>query len=149
MSSAATQSSLALAIHQRTVLVPVPVVRAALGVDADTVSAYVESGTIRWAWDIAARRNGIRELRIWARELIQPASRAMQPEEVIDLIVGTRREHLRAVEVAQLLICSRPHVKLLHELGELQGPLAGHTQHITRSSLHDFFVRRLVGASVS
>lgn len=133
-----------LTLHWRTRLVTVDTVRVVLGVDTDTVLCRVEAGEIRWAWDIGLSSSK-RELRIWAREIAVGGER-FTPEEVVDMVIHTQREHLRSSELAQILICSRPHMLELMRQGELEGPRCGHAQHITRTSFAAFLRRRLVGA---
>jgi hypothetical protein len=141
------QAHLNLAVHQRTVLVTQETVRASLGIDADSVAAKVDCGELRWVWDISAGGGEIRELRFWARELIAPSlCVALQLDAVIDSMIGTTRAHLRAVEVGQLLLCSRPHILAHVREGDLSGPLVGHTQSISRASLVAYFRGRLVGS---
>lgn len=138
------QRQLSFPIHQRTVLVSVEMARAALGVDAGTIAMMVDDGRLRWVWDISAGGGLQRHLRIWAREIITPELNGFLPEaEVLDSVIGTKREHLRAVEVGQLLLCSRTHMLQLIRSGALSGPLTGHTQHITRTSLAAFLRARL------
>lgn len=143
-----SQIPLAFTLSQRTVLVPVETVRAALGVDAETIYARIETGEIMWAWDIAVhtgRVNGVREIRIWARDFVAPGTtQSLDSAAVVNAVIGTERDRLRAVEVAQLFIASRPHIDRLVTAGALCGPLVGHTQWITRESLERFLHSRLV-----
>ena len=137
--------SLALVLSRRTVLVSVEVARAVLGVDAETIYGQIDCGGIRWAWDIACQPREIREVRVWARELIAPDTAGeLQRGAVIEAVIGTHKERLRAVEVGQLLICSRPHIHKLVATGDLAGPLAGGTQYIERESLAQFLNNRMM-----
>ena len=152
------QPLLNLALHQRTALVTVETARAALGIDADSVLARIDAGLLRWAWDVSAspppprhspaqRDDGgsLREIRLWARELIAPELCAdLDPAHAIRLVIGLDRDRLRAVEVAQLLLISRPTIMRLVAAGELQGPRTGHAQLVQRSSLAAFLARRLI-----
>ena len=140
------QTRLNLPLNQRTVLVPTEIVRGVLGLDAESVWAKVDTGELRWVWDI---RKGdaaqIRELRFWARELIQPdAHRGLSADAVIDSVIGTARERLRAREVGQLLLCSDSLICRLVQCGLLRGPKVGHTQWIERASLAEFLRSRLL-----
>lgn len=144
------QSLLNLTISARTVLVNTETLRAALGVDAETISAQVDEGKFRWVFDVAARGNGdLRELRFWAREIIAPEQCAGLTEAAaVDSIIGTQVEHLRGPAVAQLLLVSRPTIFRLWQAGEIKGPICSGVFRITRSSLQQFLRRRLIGAEV-
>ena len=64
-----------LPLSRRTVLVTADVVRAVYGVEAEAVTAKVESGELQWVFDVSVRGNHVRVPRFWARELM--ASRAV------------------------------------------------------------------------
>jgi hypothetical protein len=131
-------------IHQRTVLVTVETAKAALGLDAESIWAMIDCGEIRWAWNIATRVNGLREIRIWARELMQPGLE-LPASEVIDMLIGTSRPRLTSVEIARhVLCCSRPHMLDLLRSGELAGDMVGHHQFVHRASLAEFLTRRML-----
>jgi excisionase family DNA binding protein len=146
------QPLLNLALHQRTALVTVETARAALGIDADSVLARIDAGLLRWSWDVSASASPspstpstLREIRLWARELIAPELCAdLDPAHAIRLVIGLDRDRLRAVEVAQLLLISRPTIMRLVAAGELQGPRMGHAQLVQRPSLAAFLARRLI-----
>jgi hypothetical protein len=129
---------------QRTALVSVDTARAVRGVDAESIQAEIEDGSIQWAFDVAAPRSRRRELRIWGACLDDPPPGALPFEEVIWELVGTQRASFRGAEVEHLLLCSAAHVKALHKAGELRGEIIGHTRQITRESLVDFLRRRIV-----
>ena len=139
------QAALKLPIAQRTALVTVDTARAVRGVDAESIIAEIEDGSIRWAFNIATADAARRELRIWAPCLGNAEHPTRNPEQVIAEIIGTQRETLRGAEVERLLLCSAQLVKLLHEGGELRGELVGHTRHLRRDSLAAFLRRRRVG----
>jgi hypothetical protein len=135
-------------------------VRRETGFDADTVLGWVDGGTakgghsLRWAWDVSAapRRDGsVRELRFLPCEVRALGHGSLAEiqgrdlDEVISDILGSRtRERFGAVEVANLLLVSRPHMGRLVESGQLSGHRAGHKQWLTRASLSEFFRARLV-----
>lgn len=140
-----TQLPLAITLSQRTVLVTADTARAALGVDADTIAAMIDDGRIRWAWDISAGQGEVRAIRIWARDLIHhDACLRMYPADAIDHIIATTRDRMRAVEVCQLLLCSRPHIHALLRLGHLTGDQVGHTAYIHTVALRHFLSARLL-----
>lgn len=126
-------------------LVTVELARIALGVDAEMVVEAIEDGRIAWAFDIAcdpgSRR---RELRIWRDCLELNAVLPHDPAEVITAIIGTTRVTLRGSEIERLLLCSSPHVKVLHEAGELTGHIVAHQRILETSSLSAFLARRRV-----
>jgi len=137
----------ALPMTARTVLAGVETARALLRVPADVITVWIETGRLRWVWDISVRGGSVRELRFWSRELIAPDTIAgLGAAQVIDLIVGAaQRARLHSAEVAQILLCSRPHVMRLVRSGELTGALNGHARWIDRASLILFFHHRLLG----
>jgi hypothetical protein len=136
------QPLLQLQISQRAALVTVDVARVVRGVDAESIFAQIEDGTIPWAWDIGLAR-GRRELRIWGRCLGGPTPKADEAG-VIDDVIGTHRETLRGSEIERLLCCSAAHVQALHERGCLSGIVAGRTRHIRRDSLAAFLRHRRI-----
>ena len=141
------QRLLNLSINQRTVLVTVDMVRAALGVDADSVQARVEAGEYRWVWNVSAGRGDVRELRFWAREIIAPeTTKHLTVAMALNLILGLERLHWRGTEIAHLLLVSRPQIFRLHESGELPGEIVGRTLRVTRAAVVHFLTQRLVTA---
>ena len=141
------QRLLNLSINQRTVLVTVDMVRAALGVDADSVQARVEAGEFRWVWNVSAGQGDVRELRFWAREIIAPeTTKHLTVAMALNLILGLERLHWRGTEIAHLLLVSRPQIFRLHESGELPGEIVGRTLRVTRAAVVHFLTQRLVTA---
>jgi hypothetical protein len=149
-----TQRLMLLPIAARTALVDAQTARAALGVDADSISAMVDAGELRWVFDVSLNGAGdrtVRELRFWAKELAGNTGRSMQdtkPGAIVDEIIGFHAEEkLRAVTVAQLLLISRPQVHRILDAGLLQGFRNGHAEYVWRASLVSFLCHRLVGES--
>lgn len=147
------QPILALKLPATTALMTVEAARGLLGVDEDSVIGMIDDGELKWAWDIALRRNqrpGIREVRIWAQCLVARQQGADQPEgplaRVIPEVVGTlTRERMRASEVRALLCCSQQHIQRLTDAGELAGDLErGVRRWIERTSLERFLERRAI-----
>jgi hypothetical protein len=138
------QRPLNLPVSERTVLVDVNMVRAARGVDADTVTAWVDSGELVWVWNVSTNPGGeIRELRFWAGEIIcQDKVRALSLNHVVNALLPAR-EWFRGTEVSHLLLVSRPTVWFLRT--ELKAVLIGHTLKVKRMELVAFFKRRWVG----
>jgi hypothetical protein len=144
------QRHLNLSISQRTVLVTVDMVRACKGVDADTITAQVDAGTLRWVWDVSNGAGAVRELRFWAKEIIVPEfCTALNPAQAINQILGSDRARWRGVEIAQLLLVSRPHIFRLHEAKELKGDVIGGTLYVNRPVLEKFLTVRLVNFNQS
>lgn len=137
------QPSLSLQINQRTALVTVDTARAVRGVDTESILAEIESGNIRWVFDIALPGAARRELRIWASSLIAPEFKHAEAD-VLRAVLGTTRDTLRGAQVAQLLLCSYNHVQRLHDLKLLTGAIIGHTRQIQTASLGSFLRSRLV-----
>jgi len=143
------QRHLNLSISNRTVLVTGDMVRAALGVDADTVTAKVDAGELRWVWNVSNGKGDVREFRFWAREITEgEAVQKLNVDEVISAIVPVRKDRWRGVEIAQLLLVSRPQIMRLHDAEELRGNIVGNTLYVERLALQTFLRRRLVNAEV-
>lgn len=144
------QTKLVLTLHTRTALVTTETVRAALGIDAETVATRVDSGEIRWVFDVSAatgdQDNRLRELRFWLREVIAPGSaHQMAPRDVVEAIVGSpSREFFRSGEVAHLLLVSDPHVGRLWQRGFLPGHIVGRALKLRRDGLVRWLHSRLV-----
>lgn len=133
------QLPLSLTLSQRTVLITVDTARAVLGVDADTIRTRIQTGEIRWAFDIsshASHASHLAEPRLLALELVHPArAQAMTLPDIIDHIIGTTRESLTRVETARTLLCSRPHIKALVDTAHLAPDATRPATHILRASL--------------
>ena len=143
--SVAQQRQLNIPVSARTVLVTTEVVRAARGVDADTVSAQVDAGELRWVWDVSNGEGDVRELRFWAREIIAPETVTdLTPAAVVGMVLGKDRARWRGVELAQLLLVSRPHIFRLHEAKELPGEIVGGTLYVARAAVEKFLMKRRV-----
>lgn len=134
------QPTLNLKLHQRTALVTVETARSVKGVDAQTILGMIDTGELPFAFNIATQ-NAVREIRLWARDLIAPDAR-IPLSTAIEAIIGTARPQLRAGEVAHILVCHGATIMRMVDLGLLSGPLVGHTRHITRESLASFLYQR-------
>jgi hypothetical protein len=142
------QTALRLTLAQRTELVTVDTARAVRGVDAESILAEIDDGRIPWAFDVSvlgSHQSERRELRLWATALLDgEATAKLAAEQVLDTIIGTHRETLRAPEVERLLLCSAQHVARLHATGALVGHRVGNVRHLTRASLAQFLRTRRV-----
>jgi len=146
-----SQRSFNLSVSQRTVLITVDALRAHLGVDADTILARIDAGDYRWVFDVSAVRSRrfhsakhVRELRIWANEVIAPEFvAALTEEQAVAEIIGGR-ERYYGTEIAQLLLVSRPQIFRLNQGKELDGEIVGGKLWVGRAVLADFLLRRLV-----
>jgi hypothetical protein len=149
------QRALPFSVSQRTVLVDVNGVRAARGVDADTVFASVEDALrddhLRFVFDVATGAPisdpaRIRELRFWAREIIAPETcRGIGLEEALLFIVPAGRVWFQSGELCQLLLISRATLKCLG--AELRGEIVDGSLRVRRTDLIKFFHRRWVAAA--
>jgi hypothetical protein len=143
------QRPLPITIPVPEALISVESARWALGVDEDSVLALIQLGEIRWAWDIAVHRGGIREIRIWSRcvtarlqGLPQPGTdiAAVTPE-VIGVVF---RERLPASQVRRILTCSQQHIQRLVASGALMADVARGTRWVDRASFVKFLKSRLI-----
>lgn len=83
------------------VLVPVSFCACALGIRNEEVAEQVESGQIRWAFDMAQPGARARCLRIWVQSLDRyraglPDPKELTEEAVINDVLGTRLLRIRA-----------------------------------------------------
>jgi len=138
------QRLLQIQISHRAALVTVDTARVVRGVDAESIVAQIEEGSIAWAWDIGLAGTGRRELRIWSGCLGTPVAVRLTEAQVIEEVIGTQRPTLRGSEVERLLCCSAQHVAALHERGALAGVVAGKVRHLRRESLVEFLRQRRV-----
>lgn len=143
------QRLLPITVSSRSALVTVETARVALGVDEDSVLGLVESGSLRWAFDIGARaishRN--REVRLWAACIAAIQRGEPQPGETLAdalarIVPATNRRHLRASEVRAVLCCSQQHIERLARNSAIEACLANRTRWISVTSLLQFLTRR-------
>lgn len=139
-----SQRLLQLQLSHRTALVTVDTARAVLGVDAETIAARIDEGTLRWVFDLALPQAERRELRLWAGALIAPEHVPANAERVLTAIIGHTRPTMRGAEVEQLFLCSAQHVARLHDLRLLTGEIVGHTRQITTASVTSFLRARCI-----
>lgn len=147
--TASSQRSLPIEVSATTSLVDMHTARAALGIDEDSVLALIESGDLRWAWDISIRRGVIREVRIWTRCIAARQCGLPQPAdsitEVLPLVLGpVARDRFRAAEVRALFCCAQQTIQRLVEAGILSGDIHGRTLWVSRSSLESFLTHRRI-----
>lgn len=129
----------------QTQLVTVDFLRAVRGISADAIQASVESGELRFVWDVSTGER-ITALRFWIKEIVTPGSvvRATMPE-AIAAILGEHRCRWRGVEVAQMLMVSRPQIHWLRKRRALDGKVVGNTLWIQRAALEKFLTSRYYG----
>lgn len=129
----------------QTQLVPMAFVRAARGISAEVIQGDVDSGALRLVWNVSTGRR-IKELRFWLKEIVEPASVArLSVTEAIATILGEQRTRWRGVEVAQLLMVSRPQIHRLRKRRALPGKVTGGTLWIQRAVLEKFLTDRWLG----
>ena len=84
-----TQTTLAMPVKARTVLIPLAAMRIVTGDDAESTVALIQAGAIRWVFDIGLGQRR-QELRFWTREAIAPQTVAgWNLDQVIKSIIGT------------------------------------------------------------
>jgi hypothetical protein len=101
-------------------LVPVEAAMVILDRDEDEILHAIESGSLGWAWDIAAPSAERRELRIWRDSILTLAASQMEeanldPERVIARVLPPN--DLRSPQVQRLCSCSGTHIHALMEAG--------------------------------
>lgn len=131
--------------EQRTpVLIPIQGARITLGKTAEEIYALVDSGELRWVWNISADAKN-RALRFWSCELNGEPVRHLEPSAVVDRIVGHAHElEIRNEVVSRILWASTPTVLRLYRCGALAGRIESHALWILRVSLVEFLHCRLL-----
>lgn len=143
-----TQTRLALPVASATTLVTVDTARAALGLDAESVTALCESGRLL-AFDVctscAAER---RELRIWVdsiRGYIDGVRVGDDLRATLDLIIGHElAEYIPAAQLAQRFCVHRRSVYRWAESGDIEAHTVGHSIKVVRASLVPFLSGRRI-----
>lgn len=110
-----------------------------------TICEQVDSGGLLFVFDLClGSRN--RSLRFYTPELLTPHPvRRLALDDVVGAIHPAKDRPLRGQEVADLLVCSRPHVHALVEKGELSGTVESRTLWVDAESLARMLRRRWVG----
>ena len=143
--SSPTQPSRIFELSQRTALVTLDFVRTIRGVDTEAINAQVDAGELQWVWDVSSGQGHARALRFWSREIISPvATRKLTAAAVVDLLLGRGRTRWRGVELAQLLLVSRPQVCRLRQSGALKGEIISGVLYVPRPVVEHFLTSRLV-----
>jgi len=125
----------------RPVLVPLSVAATILEVEPESVREMVESGRLRWVWNVASTASRA-ELRFWLAELLGRGLAGAPGSQVIERVVGYPFEkRLRCRTVCNLLYIARPHLQRL--TGELPISLEGGLCWISRADVVRFLERRL------
>jgi hypothetical protein len=132
------------------VLVPVSFCACALGIRNDEVAERVESGQIRWAFDMAQPGARARCLRVWVQSLDRyraglPDPKELTEEAVISDVLGTRLHRIRASNLGVRWNLSRQFFWRLLHAGEVSGELEGHSIFLNRESLVRWLHRRGIG----
>ena len=142
------QVPLALKLSARTILVDLQSVRAARGLDAESIIAMVDNARhpdhLRFVFNVGLGE--ARELRFWTTEIIAPESVThLGRDEVINLILG-QRETFRRSEIEIQWVISALHISNLVKSGQLletkEGPTRG---RLLRSCLANFLRSRWIG----
>lgn len=141
------QRELPLRRSFRPVLVDINRAMECLGYGTEVVLDMVDTGEVRWVWDVGAGHGSRRELRFWLGELLAPMIQRERPlTEVLGFIIGhDLSTELRAATVGDILLLRRPSVWRLVVTGELKGRQVGHVQWIARDSFRKFLEARWIG----
>ncbi|MCW5560023.1 MAG: hypothetical protein KIT22_19575, partial [Verrucomicrobiae bacterium] len=125
-----TQRLLPLRIDERVALLDANTVCASLGIDPEGVAERVDSGDIRWAFDISCGTRLVRELRIWRACLVEAeaAGQATLEDVIRDVIGGLEQDaEVRAARIEKRWLVSTQTVRRHRLAGEISGRLSGHT----------------------
>ena len=137
------QQGLHLKVSARTVLLDLQSVRAAHGLDAESVEAMVQAGELQWVFDISLLHDaGRAELRFWTKEVVAPETTlTLRLRDVVQSILGNAATITRG-ELERQWVCSHVHVMRLIKQGEIELLTAS---KISRPSLVNFLTRRWAG----
>jgi hypothetical protein len=151
------QRMLSLPVASNVALVSLDSARTILGVDAESVSALIDDGTLRWVWDfaISTKAASRRELRFWKLDLLAAHARMQQQPEPIptrDLLLPTVLETIlpptkaafHASELQALFTCSAQLIQSFCRSHHMAGEVRAHTRWVSRQSLVSFLSQRLV-----
>jgi hypothetical protein len=136
-----------LPLSSRVALVKLDTVIAARGEYDYRILEHVDSGRLRWVFDLATKPGGMRDLRFWNREVSAFAAtegaelaavRAADPRSVVNAILGGSQE-FQPGEICLLLGISRPTLRQLR--GEMT---ATGRKRFPRAGLEQFLKRRLL-----
>ena len=134
-----------LTLSPRIRLVTISTVRAARGVDSETVARMVDDAThprhIRFAFNIGLKPKGSRELRFYIDALIDPAmTRRFSIQTVIEKILGTKNL-FTSPEIEIAWTCASTQISRLVKAGLLKAK----GDYLTRASLETFLFARWSG----
>lgn len=134
-------------IPPNTHLVTSEFVRALRGISSEAVQDLVESGQLRFVWNVTARPRAreISELRFWLQETIAPIPFTVGLRDAVQAILGARRTCWRGTEIAQMMMVSRPCIHRLRKSRALPGKIKGSTLWVQRSELQRFLNIRWLG----
>lgn len=142
------QRKLPLTIHADSRLVSVSFVKSALGIDAESVLTMIEDGRLEYAFNLATRLDGIREIRVVAesvkRQVGMHARTFADLDDVIQWLVPDPHTTIHGEVLVVRWECSRPHIKALYDAGEITGHKTDHTRHLQVASLREFLRRRRI-----
>ena len=142
------QRGLPITVAASTTLVDIGTARAALGIDAQSVTELCEAGRLRYAFDLAACAQHRREIRIWAECLIQYQTGQeleSDDEAAIESIVGhSAAQWIACSQVAQRFCVFRKTVYRWAEAQMIHANRSGHTYHVFRPSLIQFLHNRRI-----
>jgi hypothetical protein len=130
-------------------LVHLETVAAVKGMPLDRVYQAVDDGELLWVFNLATKPGGLRELRVWSAELMNPSVRQLPLEQALARIIGTGRARLRGTELNLLLAISRPHLLRLCRTRQLRFQIEAHTRWVARDSLAAFLQKRWLGAALA
>lgn len=138
------QQPLALKLSARTILVNLESVRAAKGIDAESVVAMVRNARhpehLKFVFNIAENPRDSRreELRFWTTEIVAPEFvQKVAIDQAVAEIIGAR-ETFRRTEIAMQWVCSDTLIGRLIKAGEL----VEEGNRLLSVSLKNFLIRR-------
>lgn len=136
----------------QTALLTLETARTLLTRDHDAILDLVDSGKLRWAFDIGITGKPPRCIRVWGYS-ISCFQRSVADEDNIETVLAAvllgRRARLRASELTHRLSCSHDHLSRLVEGRRISGGVENHTLWLNRDSLARFLKSRVIGGHAS
>lgn len=142
--TALLQRPLPLRLAADVALVSLDTAAAHAGLHTDAATELLD-GEWPWAFDLSAGHRRVREVRVWAACLTDPArARSARLAEVLTDVIGRAVADVRAAALETRWRVSGQTFLRLHRQGEVRGRLTGHTLWLERRSVEGFLERRLL-----
>ena len=134
----------------QTALLTLETARTLLARDHDAILAMVDSGALRWAFDLSVSGQPPRAVRVWGYS-ISCFQRGVADEDNVETVLAAillgRRARLRASELTHRLSCSHDHLTRLVDGRRIVGGVEDHTLWLNCDSVARFLGNRVIGGN--